>query len=672
MQTKRQMFIFWQFNGDNSSWCNLKCPYCHIEGTPVLMADLTWKPIEEIKVGDLVVGYEYTKNNSSQFFKWHSKVVKVINTFNRSSQVVELKTEHVTTYCTPEHKWLTTKRGKNGYRETQYLTEKLSIRFISKSTVFVEDEDYKNGWLNGILRGDGCVQYYPENPKTKYYFRLAVKDHDILERFSKYTNHNFIEYTFTSPNTNMRAVQSQKKAVHYRMKSLMANWKTTPQFLKGFLAGIFDAEGTYNGNVIRITNTNRNIIGDIIFALSIIGFKPVVERHGKDRKMWNVRLSTQSEVIRFFATVNPAVKRKRDKFFGTMPYHSGSKFISARSIGEKKVFNIETETGNYVANGLISKNCYGGKKQMFHYWNGDIVKWERAFERLDNQHDNTGIYFVMSYGESLGGKGFYECVEMIGRHPTWTLCIVTNWMLDPTRLLSSELAKSGRLFIVATWHPLGVPDRVQGWETFKNHLLQAKAAKVPLHVMYCWYRPQTKWWPEYFKWLDQHDIRTNVRKFMGSHGGFRGKVYRTLHLEKIPAYTEIEQRYLEVSTCPKVVEYRVKLNPTSSKGVVCTAGKDLILVKYDGEVDLCADLCNNRIGNIFDPNFKLSGKTIICPGPYCGGDYGMLHFIDNRFDPLPTRLQRDTFVSLVEGVKQDSPVPYHKRKEMLECLKQLS
>ena len=82
-------------------------------------------------------------------------------------------------------------------------------------------------------------------------------------------------------------------------------------------------------------------------------------------------------------------------------------------------------------------------------------------------------------------------------------------------------------------------------------------------------------------------------------------------------------------------------------------------------------MCNNKIGNIFNPDFKLSTENRACPGPYCGGDYGMLHFEDKRFGDLPERLPMDTFVSVVEEVAQGSPVPYPDRKRLLECLKRL-
>ena len=106
--------------------------------------------------------------------------------------------------------------------------------------------------------------------------------------------------------------------------------------------------------------------------------------------------------------------------------------------------------------------CYGGNKKFKNRWNDDIDKWEKAFERL-----NKPIYFVFSYGECTVSHGFYECVNMIGKHSNWTLNIITNLGVDPTQLINSQLAQDGRLFVTACWHPLGVEDRVKGWENFK-------------------------------------------------------------------------------------------------------------------------------------------------------------------------------------------------------------
>ena len=167
--------------------------------------------------------------------------------------------------------------------------------------------------------------------------------------------------------------------------------------------------------------------------------------------------------------------------------------------------------------------CYGDMADVRlrgHFWNGKIDAWEQAFMRLDEQHGNGGIEFVFSYGEAQWSKGFEECVEMIGKHPSWTLCIVTNISHSPEWLINSRLGQEKRVFITATWHPLGVkPNLEVGWERFKKHCLMYQAAGIPLHVLYCWYPPQISLFPDYFKWFDEHNIRVGARRYVGKVGG---------------------------------------------------------------------------------------------------------------------------------------------------------
>ena len=317
--------------------------------------------------------------------------------------------------------------------------------------------------------------------------------------------------------------------------------------------------------------------------------------------------------------------------------------------------------------------CYGRKGKTYkHYWNNKINSWEYAFERL-----NRDIFFVMSYGEAMGSHGFYECVDMIGKHPTWTLNIVTNLSYSPERLIASRLGKEKRVFIIACWHPLGVDDRVQGWENFKKNLLLLKKAEIPVHVMMVWYKPQIKWFPEYFEWLDKNDFRVGVRRFVYSKHPKLQKLFRR-YLPKrfagkytLENYSEAERGYIYAYTCPIVTKYGLDL--TSTYGIPCSAGKDMILVECDGTVKLCA-CCygpNHKLGNIFDETYTLNKHLIKCPTNSCGGDFGMLHLIDEEFGSLPDRLWNDTFISQVEGIRQTSPVVYHRREEMLKWLEEI-
>jgi hypothetical protein len=278
----------------------------------------------------------------------------------------------------------------------------------------------------------------------------------------------------------------------------------------------------------------------------------------------------------------------------------------------------------------------------------------------------------MSYGEAMGSKGFYDCVNMLDRHPNWKLCIVTNLSYSPEGLIRSRLGQENRLFITGTWHPLGVlPNKEVGWERFKKHTLILKDARIPLHILYCWFPPQIKLFPDYFKWFDEHNIRIGARRYVGQIGGFKLPFFkRMFNAKTYPRdYTKNELDYLYASTCPKVTKYG--LNLVQPKGKPCTAGKDMILVKHDGTVGLCADAENYSLGNIFNVNFKLRNCLSACPSKICGGDYGMLHLPDSEFGPLPSRLIDDNFFSQVENISQSSPVYYPNRKEMLECLKRI-
>jgi MoaA/NifB/PqqE/SkfB family radical SAM enzyme len=216
-----------------------------------------------------------------------------------------------------------------------------------------------------------------------------------------------------------------------------------------------------------------------------------------------------------------------------------------------------------------------------------------------------------------------------------------------------------------------LPNKEVGWQRFKKHLLMLKEANIPLHVLYCWYPSQIKLFPEYFRWFDAHNIRVGARRYVGQIGGFNLPFFRRKFMSKFypKDYNKVEWNYLYVSTCPKVTKYGLKLE--QPKGKSCTAGKDMILVRYNGDVALCADTENQIYGNIFNKNFKLSTELAVCPSKICGGDYGMLHLIDDEFGPLPKHLIDDNFFSQIEEIKQGSPISYPNRMEMLKCLSQI-
>lgn len=343
-------------------------------------------------------------------------------------------------------------------------------------------------------------------------------------------------------------------------------------------------------------------------------------------------------------------------------------FVFVQFGGDNKSF-CNQQCGKWLHGDEKDMYCYGTKdKAMRSFWNGKPDLWEKTLERLDCEHGGAGIYGVLSYGESMGMDGFYDIIEIFGRHPLWSICMVTNLSYEPTNLVNTRLAQEGRLFIHPSWHPYGMQDMEKGWQIFTKNLLILQAHNVPTHVLYCWWPPQTKLFPRFFNWLDGHGFRVNVRRYVEEDKGLRLPVIhkRLGGGARLAKYSQAERNYIYANTCPKVTKYGLDL--VSCKGKTCTAGKDMILIKYNGDVALCADTEGTIIGNAFNPDFHLNTQVIKCPTCVCGGDYGMLHLIDEEFGENPKRLPNDTFLSIAENMplpEKNQPYPYHKRREMI-------
>jgi DNA repair photolyase len=146
-----------------------------------------------------------------------------------------------------------------------------------------------------------------------------------------------------------------------RIKKVIA-WPSVPadSWCKGFLAGIFDAEGGYTGS-LRIYNTDRGIIEHVVLGLERLGFRYVVERAGTNRAkpVQVVRLlGGLKEHFRFFHIVDPAISRKRNFEGLALKSDANLRVVSIEPLGVMTLFDITTGTGDFIADGVVSHNCY--------------------------------------------------------------------------------------------------------------------------------------------------------------------------------------------------------------------------------------------------------------------------------------------------------------------------
>src|SRR6185312_8765655 len=130
----------------------------------------------------------------------------------------------------------------------------------------------------------------------------------------------------------------------------------------GFLAAAFDVEGSYSGGCLRISTTEGSIIAAIGECLRRFGFRFRIEQQvrGLRRPIQVVDLlGGLVEQLRFFHTFDPATLHERDIAGQAVESEGRLRVKSIEPLGgAMRLFDITTGTGDFLANGVVSHNCY--------------------------------------------------------------------------------------------------------------------------------------------------------------------------------------------------------------------------------------------------------------------------------------------------------------------------
>jgi DNA repair photolyase len=142
----------------------------------------------------------------------------------------------------------------------------------------------------------------------------------------------------------------------------LIGWPGTPStdWRKGFLAGIFDAEGSYSRGILRIPNTNPEIIRWTVSSLELFGFDIALEDRCLPNEIKYIRLrGGLREAMRFFHTVDPAITRKRSIAHVAIKSDAKLRVVAIEPLGlDLPMYDITTGTGDFIANGVVSHNCF--------------------------------------------------------------------------------------------------------------------------------------------------------------------------------------------------------------------------------------------------------------------------------------------------------------------------
>jgi DNA repair photolyase len=353
--------------------CSHACSYCLVGETPILMADGTTRPIRDIRVGDRVYGT--TKDGGYRRFV-ESKVLDTWATVRLAYRVVAGDTVLV---ASADHRFLTNRGWKHvsgsqhGWDQRPHLATNNRLLGLGPFiTSPKHDDEYRRGYLCGMIKGDGTLgtYSYPRAGRTSFdvhRFRLALTDVDALDRARLFleaagvSTHQFVYSPATAARRLVLAIRTSKKAGVDAIRQII-EWPVEPSegWGLGFLAGVFDAEGSHHG-VIRFSNTDPEILDRVTEQLQRFGFESVLEpeRHGTSRVRTVRLLGGMSACLRFFLSVDPAITRKRS-LLGTALKTNIALFVrSIEPLGiDLPMYDITTSTGDFIANGVVSHNCF--------------------------------------------------------------------------------------------------------------------------------------------------------------------------------------------------------------------------------------------------------------------------------------------------------------------------
>jgi len=356
--------------------CTHSCTYCAWGETPILMADGRTKALADIRAGDAVYGTVF----DGKYRRY--AITEVLDHWSTVKPAYRVRLEDGTELVTSgDHRFLTRRGWKHvtgseqGHNRRPHLTLNDKLMGTGK---FAQPPDhgpeYRRGYLCGMVSGDGQLGSYVITGAARrnevHSFRLALVELEALQRTRNY----LAEIGVTTRESGFQEAIGARKAMHaiatgvrQRVATIkeIVRWPRTvsDDWCKGFLAGIFDAEGGYRDGIVRVSNTDETIIGQITSCLRRFGFTFVIEirqRPDGRKPVIHVRLlGGVRQHLRFFHTVDPAITRKRTIQGQAIKNDAPLRVTSIEPLGfDLPMYDITTGTGDFIANGVVSHNCF--------------------------------------------------------------------------------------------------------------------------------------------------------------------------------------------------------------------------------------------------------------------------------------------------------------------------
>ena len=330
-------------------------PTCFTQGTQILMSDYTQKDITKVKKGDFVLALDILSGIL--------KSSKVLKTFKSKRPTITIDENFS---VTPDHPFLYKydqrwyKTPKNVFAPIEFLNSVYKI--YNSNYKSRHEEDWYNGWLAGALDGDGwLINNYKKTYKNGIGF--GSKDKELLEHFNlclKKRKSRQLKIKFRKDKKQYYGTL-QGKDIYYLLFNLYKNADNNPSesYMRGYLAGFYDTDGGLdNRNRIVYTNIETKLIKRLKYYLDFLGYRAFIGQGGKTTASNQIYRIITANTVKFFTECYPVLKRKYPKESSIFCQLREEPIIKSKiHQNGSVVYNIKTDLGTYIANGIPVHNC---------------------------------------------------------------------------------------------------------------------------------------------------------------------------------------------------------------------------------------------------------------------------------------------------------------------------
>jgi DNA repair photolyase len=349
--------------------CFHACAYCLSGDARILMADGTWRELRALCEGDAIYGTTFDGKyrrlvRTTVLAHWQTVKPAYRVTTNDGTSVV----------ASGDHRFLTRRGWKHvadAKGQRPHLTPSNTLLgFGSFGTPPADTPEYRRGYLCGLIRGDALLKVFRYERRGRasgdqYQFRLALVDIEPLLRARRYLADVGVEtreFAFAAARPNRRAMMGIRThaRAHFDRIQGICEWPEDPSvdWSKGFLAGIFDAEGSFSEGILRVSNTDERILGETMRCLARLRFDAVLESRAPHASQVRVRGGLR-EHLRFLHTTGPVISRKWSIEGRALKFRGAPRVVAVEPLGvDMLMYDITTGTGDFIADGLVAHNCY--------------------------------------------------------------------------------------------------------------------------------------------------------------------------------------------------------------------------------------------------------------------------------------------------------------------------